>query len=387
MSTSLYGTVKKIGSSQFVFDKIYANRFEMSNHQTTDGIYHGRYILISYNQSGENTYSQGSINIDESHYTISAPAEWRNNYFIDMNTYHNMYDNTVWQKVFEGDRQKYIMVAALNAHAPGLTIDEDYYTFDLVSDNNSALIYYTKDENDLNTIVIHDGQDVKNHRAKKKASYPSPQWKYYSNDSIYHLTMPMPLRVNVGNTPEYFAAGLNAYTHSSASTQDNLETDINYIRWEHITKADEPGHILGADFNFHLPVIGQAVSDTYDAMYGIPMLRDENNHLILDNDGKPQPISGPRPFITYSEETGLPNVSLKEETLEALSQTDFQGLLYILAHIGLRNDDGGQLHYYLSSDWLANHGEFGHIDHRPQKITNIGFNSNGTWAITAVVQP
>lgn len=43
-----YGNITNTARTQFQFDKIYPNRYEMENLKSTDGIYAGRYVLIEY---------------------------------------------------------------------------------------------------------------------------------------------------------------------------------------------------------------------------------------------------------------------------------------------------------------------------------------------------
>jgi hypothetical protein len=47
---SIYGNVKRIGSSTFQFDRVYNNRVEMDSNISTDGVYTGRYVLIEYGE-------------------------------------------------------------------------------------------------------------------------------------------------------------------------------------------------------------------------------------------------------------------------------------------------------------------------------------------------
>lgn len=357
MSTSLYGTVKKIGSSYFTFDRIYNSRSEMENAMATDGVYHGRYVLVTYgNEQLTNSTNGGTIVLTNNtnvnaQYSVSYNTAWIQNYNLDIQRYHNIYDKTVWQKIFDGGDEKYIMVASLNARAPGLTINETYYSFNLPT-NSSGTTYYTKTS--TNGTVTE---------AKRKPSYPLPKWhETYSNELIYHLDMPMPLQLNLlDNKIEYFNAGLEPLTRS---TYSGTETS-NYIRWEHILKSGTT-QVTSADFHFNIPALGQAISDAYDALYGVPM---SGNNMT----------TGRRPFTTGSNFTNL-----KQETKNALSQTDYKGILYILDHIGLRASDG---HYLLGSDWAASSNSLGHIDNKPDKITAISVNSTtGVWTFTAVTQ-
>lgn len=43
-----YGNIKNTSRTQFSFDRIYANRVEMDNMASLDGIYAGRFVLIEY---------------------------------------------------------------------------------------------------------------------------------------------------------------------------------------------------------------------------------------------------------------------------------------------------------------------------------------------------
>lgn len=372
MATSLYGTVKKIGSSQFTFDRIYNNRKEMEDAKNADGVYHGRYVFVSYgNEFGTNSENGATIVINNNNvqqeYSTSYNQEWVTNYNIDINAYNNVYDKTVWQKIFDGSNAKYIMVAQLNARAPGLTINEDYYSFNLTPDNNGDT-YYIK--NSDNTVTS----------AKYRAEYPLPKWhETYSNDLVYHLDMPMPLHVKLSKDPEYFAAGFDA---TQRSVYDSNKDADNYIRWEHILNAGSDNEVTEAEFSFNVPGIGQAVSDLYDAMYGAPTVE------VTDEDtGETSlvPTTGTRPFIVAE---GQDLINLKDVTSEALRQTDYKGILYILSKIGFRDSDD---HYLLGSDWSAPATGFGHIDNKPDIITNITVADEDSevpylWTITAQAQ-
>ena len=247
------------------------------------------------------------------------------------------------------------MVASLLARAPGLTINEDYYSFNLDDDVNGK-DYYIKASPE-GTVVTK----------KAIATYPIPKWQEtLSNDLIYHLDMPMPLHINLGNF-NYAAAGFNPIYHTNLTPSTNND---NFIRWEHILKANSSNEVIAADFNFNIPRLGETISDAYDALYGVPL--NENDEIT----------NGTRPFVAEADAGNL-----KEATQEALSQTDYKGLLYILSHIGLRASDG---HYLLSSDWNVPVHEFGHIDNKPEIINNISVATSGAniglWTLTVEQQ-
>lgn len=46
-----YGNITNTSKTQFQFDKIYPNRYEMERQKSTDGIYAGRYVLVEYDSA------------------------------------------------------------------------------------------------------------------------------------------------------------------------------------------------------------------------------------------------------------------------------------------------------------------------------------------------
>ena len=46
-----YGEIINTGDSPFTFDKIYSSRYHMEQAMAEDGIYSGRFVLISYDSS------------------------------------------------------------------------------------------------------------------------------------------------------------------------------------------------------------------------------------------------------------------------------------------------------------------------------------------------
>jgi len=46
-----YGEIINTGESPFVFDKIYSSRYHMERSMASDGIYAGRFVLVSYDSS------------------------------------------------------------------------------------------------------------------------------------------------------------------------------------------------------------------------------------------------------------------------------------------------------------------------------------------------
>lgn len=46
-----YGNITNTSRTQFQFDKIYPNRYDMDNSKSVDGIYAGRYVLVEYDEA------------------------------------------------------------------------------------------------------------------------------------------------------------------------------------------------------------------------------------------------------------------------------------------------------------------------------------------------
>lgn len=51
-----YGNITNTSRTQFQFDKVYSNRWEMDSQKAIDGIYAGRYVLIEYDQESQLDY-------------------------------------------------------------------------------------------------------------------------------------------------------------------------------------------------------------------------------------------------------------------------------------------------------------------------------------------
>jgi hypothetical protein len=52
-----YGNITNTSRTQFSFDKIYPNKYELFKKAKTDGIYVGRYVLVEYDlDTGADTF-------------------------------------------------------------------------------------------------------------------------------------------------------------------------------------------------------------------------------------------------------------------------------------------------------------------------------------------
>ena len=190
-----YGNITNTARTQFQFDRVYPNRYEMEQKTKVDGIYAGRYILIEYDsnthldcmtrvwikdnkfytQDAEGVQvllKQGNISIGEMVYTVSAeidrvdPRDYKDcvfykcisfdnetiaqfaevvdgveapaytvNYNIDTDVFGagRGYDSTVWQKTYTAEAgEKYVMIAELNTVVPTFAVTPDAPTMNPV---------------------------------------------------------------------------------------------------------------------------------------------------------------------------------------------------------------------------------------------------------------
>lgn len=198
--SSFYGNIKFNNQTPLVFDKIYPSRWEMEKNCHSDGIFHGRYILISYGDIRYTPYhkigriTEAEFNAHKADGTIlyvAATGEGAVDGFISSNTwyydneyyvktvyalddtsvfadnkkddeinYHHEYHNTVWQKIWTSTQdsaeieEKYIMVSHLNAETPKLTmiVDAPNDSMDINSQTERFPVYFLvpTDEEHLN---------------------------------------------------------------------------------------------------------------------------------------------------------------------------------------------------------------------------------------------
>jgi hypothetical protein len=195
-----YGNITNVNSTQFSFDKIYPDRYEMERLSSFDGIYLGRFVLVEYDndltqneilykrcysktvngveqffsaadcsastrlkaseiEKGEVIYvEKNGKNIyyictgSEGSYASFKPvtqgeSAYATNYDIDINKYgaSRGFDSTVWQKVYVGTTEKYVMVAELNSVVPTFDLTIDAPTMNPIVphfDVDSTNVYY-----------------------------------------------------------------------------------------------------------------------------------------------------------------------------------------------------------------------------------------------------
>ena len=201
--SSFYGNIKFNNQTPLIFDKIYSSRYDMEKNCSSDGIFNGRFILISYCDIQYTPYHRiDPIGTEEYNnliasgtdlYIINSEAEdgfslstgyspyvdyyIRREYGVDNTSifalnkskdekyYKHDYHNTVWQKIWtstqssEEVKEKYIMISHLNAETPQvkMIVDAPSDAMGFIdSDDEARQIYFPipTDQDKLNVSGI-----------------------------------------------------------------------------------------------------------------------------------------------------------------------------------------------------------------------------------------
>ena len=305
---SLYGNVRRIGSQQFQFDRIYPSRYAMdeANREKSDGVHIGRYILIEYgqrydserNEQGEVIYTyrnefDAATNemkqipypkqIEREEYTAARE--------VDTEKYGMNYDSTVWQKIFSNGVEKYIMIAELNAILPKLNMSVE-----------GSLIYSVA-ENEEDADEVYDAFNNKIEGINVEINKPYFD-QYQDTEISYLLHFPQPIQLNVdSDSIDYNEAGFNIFydtpkdpspSYIHWTTDDFYGKNYNADGQESSSDIVYPKTELTALLNsrtlrMHIPAFGNAISDLYDMLYGHASYeRDENNNIIYLPNREPQ---------------------------------------------------------------------------------------------------
>ena len=326
---SFYGDIKRVHSSPYVFDKIYPNRTIMDDKCASDGVYIGRYVLIEYNCCYENENSDELVYFDR----IKADSEnssiderYQANVEADITKYKDTFNATVWQKIYtnikEDSPEKYILIAKLSGNLPTLGINaippkyiqnsEEYWaepSVNIAGGNEESYIFNIADVIKL---------DVDNNGS----SLIDPA---FLDPAERTVISPLPIE------------------DENASMFDS---NNNYMRWhnyngdtsiENVTPDDQGRQFFDTKkLETKLNGVGQAISDLYDILYGIPS----------SNNGE-----GTRPYFMD-----------KDDITDLLNNLGNIGLLGILSSIGSVTigdgtyETGGRIlqagdYFYLATKW------------------------------------
>lgn len=281
---SLYGNVKKVGSSSFQFDRIYTTRKAMDEAASTDGVYAGRYILVEYGQRYNNNSEER--------------PEYIANKTIDLEAYGAVYDSTVWQKIYTNSGDKYIMVAELNATVPQIEfVQEDPITYIKVSGNDA--------QKGLIVGTIQDGHLIETAQlSNAKEQFNQPYFDTAIDTELsYTLHLPTMLNLKVDNDDiDFNENGFNpAYSFGEQEGVsaiawipeeiDNTKYNIVNNNGEVATDPETGNPIaeLNNETNkvnvntkmlfMSFPALGNVMNTLYDLLYGKPDTIDGEGSL------------------------------------------------------------------------------------------------------------
>lgn len=288
--------IKDPGQTQFYFDRKYSNLAELKAHETTDGIYSGRYVLVEYSEDfkfkgialqGSNIIKEDdgslysktdgllegdfvSITIDKNtavykcisftnkgiavfDTTPAIQGEKINYYDFNYNvdrvylqeSFGRGYDSTVWQKVFIDDDEiveKYVMIAELNSVTP---------TFNIITDaptDETKAIEVRGDSTNLNYNIVMPavwGFDFPKEITYNKAGFEKEVTSYDENDDTFKI-------------------------------EDVSKKGIGYPLGQNDTEVKADTKRL----TINLPSIGNAISNVWDIVYGESLKQGEKRPLI-----------------------------------------------------------------------------------------------------------
>ena len=277
---SFYGNIKRVDSSPYVFDRIYPNRKAMEDAAAKaegDGIYIGRYVLVKYtcqykNPNDSNSYAIESIEkytSTDSGATKEYSQGYQQNINTDTSIYNDTFDGTVWQKIYTNiinedssitTKEKYIMIAELNAAIPKIDLST------------------------INAKYLENGEE--------KWHIPAVDL-LASTEESYNFVMPEPLKLAVDSNLNYGKELIESPairkvlikndneeiqvidTSTGAAAHKNeiingLEAQYNTIDWENIFLENSNTEIDGKVLKMQMYGIGQLISNIYDLLYGIP---------------------------------------------------------------------------------------------------------------------
>ena len=280
---SLYGNVKKVGSSSFQFDRIYTTRKAMDEAASTDGVYAGRYVLVEYgDRFTENpnlTYDR-NITYTVGNKTMYGAAAYNVSKNTDLQTYGAVFDSTVWQKIYTNNGDQYIMVAELNATVPQIEFVQD-----------SPITYIQAGEGQDGLIV----GTIQNGRLVETAQLTNAQERFnqphfdtaIDTELSYTLHLPTMLNLKVDNDDINFNEnGFNpAYSfgeQEGVSAIAWIPEGIDNTKYTSTGETDPETNNPLATLNkdnidvntkmlfMNFPALGNIMNTLYDLLYGIP---------------------------------------------------------------------------------------------------------------------
>ena len=271
-----YGNITNTARTQFQFDKIYSNRYEMDNNKAIDGIYAGRYVLIEYDSQ---------LNLDNFwrvELIATYPAENGVTYYgFNYNPSHNnvsQADTLLTKTIAQAADLQIVYTAVLDLDAsngvhmkspkffmyrPEILPESDIAYYEEISETSTA---------NIPTYSINYNIDVKVYGAGR--AYDSTVWQKAYIDGVEKYIMIAELNTVVPT----FDVSADAPTQSPLVPHfDTHSTDVYYkLHWQpswgmRVRSADnQTGPMFTID--------GQEIEDSstlYSELLKEPMSSDE----------------------------------------------------------------------------------------------------------------
>lgn len=244
----IYYTKNQVDSNKY--SNIRYIKTIVEKEEYTPGVYYTKDDQDIYNIAN----GEYSSNIDYYRAEKDLSETYMANLNKDLNNYGESYDSTVWQKIYtntDDHKEKYIMIAELNAAVPHLILDI------------------------INPKYI-DGNN-KEHWYKPEIKDSS------SSEDAYTLKMPNILELGIGTLEDDFYGKdlinpserkvLKDKDNNIISQEDALTSTYNYLIWKNYLDGKEakPGEDINEkklEMKFY--AFGQMISNLYDVLYGIP---------------------------------------------------------------------------------------------------------------------
>lgn len=396
---SLYGNVKRVGTSQFQFDREYKSRVEMEAQCATDGVYIGRYVLINYGNNGiryEKKQAPGGgdmtmIQDGQVYYYIQQTEEYSQSLNEDLEAFGAVYDSTVWQKIYTlTEGEKYIMIAELNAMAPRFEIDINEPLLYKYADNaaDAEEVYVLKEQN---------GETVPVLLPRVQVDYVQPAFdEAKSTESSYFLKMPRSVELAADEQDiNYNRNGFNVVYNVGKGTNDYH----SYIHWipeglaaEDVDQSGDSKLVNKKKLVINLPAFGNVMSELYDLLYGVPGNDGTNVRPFFKKYWEAaSALNGSDLTIDTDDESWLSSVP----SIGGFLANNTEGLTGLLRSLYTYPDPlSGKVRYYLQCDWTTTYNENSNaafIDHKPETVgyayATTTTDSTGTTVKTTAITP
>lgn len=339
-------TFDRIYPSRKVMDEALTKRYEDSDTFPGDGVFIGRFVLVDY-EDGEisgyfpiykkddsgifyadssfNTimtldlckandifqYQAGSmielwqatgnsatITIEEEEieyatFTQVTNSKYEANYKVDIDKYGpgRGYDGTVWQKVFADNAEKYVMIAELNSVVPTFKITADAPTmtplaphFDKQS-NNVAYWLHWQPQWGMRVKEAPETGEVDKDGNPIRLSDEKVTWINSVYNEITHQVDPVTNNDVDGNI-FYNKAGLSREKRSYYQLEDSISvTPTGVSGYKYQDHGKDPAEAPDIqEISIILPSIGNAISEAWDVVYGVPKGTDNKRNLDINWD-------------------------------------------------------------------------------------------------------